>query len=250
MRLVRWAVSLVVMGALVPSWAQAQSTEPGRESAPVVAAAPEDGAEKFGGGTAALTLGMAEFMPRNGASAWTYAGVGYVTRATGGDLIWAAVQLPNGAVIEGVDAFFNDTSAGASGRVLLTRFFGNNSFEDVGNAITPAGTPGFVTVSFDTSLVVDNTTNIYVVYLDMPIDGGISAKGVRVRYHLQVSPAPATATFTDVPTTHPIFRFVEALAASGVTGGCGGGNFCPDAPLTRGQMAVFLSTALGLHFPY
>jgi hypothetical protein len=63
-----------------------------------------------------------------------------------------------------------------------------------------------------------------------------------------VSPAPATATFGDVPTSHPFFRYVEALVASGITAGCGGGNYCPDAALTRGQMAVFLSKALGLHF--
>ena len=31
--------------------------------------------------------------------------------------------------------------------------------------------------------------------------------------------------------------------------GCGSGNYCPDANLTRGQMAVFLSKAMGLHFP-
>jgi hypothetical protein len=72
----------------------------------------------------------------------------------------------------------------------------------------------------------------------------------RVRYRLQVSPAPATASFpNDVPTTHPFFRFVEALSAAGVTGGCGAGSYCPDAAVTRGQMAVFLATALGLHFP-
>ncbi len=64
-----------------------------------------------------------------------------------------------------------------------------------------------------------------------------------------MSPAPATASFTDVPTSHPFFPFVEALTASGITAGCGGGNYCPDDPLTRGQMAVFLSTALGLHWP-
>jgi hypothetical protein len=72
---------------------------------------------------------------------------------------------------------------------------------------------------------------------------------VGVRYKLQVSPAPASATFGDVPTDHPFFRFVEALAASGITAGCGGGNFCPNDPITRGQMAVFLAAALGLHFP-
>jgi hypothetical protein len=63
-----------------------------------------------------------------------------------------------------------------------------------------------------------------------------------------VSPAPGSATFGDVPTSHPFFQFIEALVASGITAGCGGGNYCPDAPLTRGQMAVFLSKALGLHF--
>jgi hypothetical protein len=72
---------------------------------------------------------------------------------------------------------------------------------------------------------------------------------IRVQWSRQVSPAPSTASFGDVPTNHPFFQFVEALAAAGITGGCGGGTFCPDAPLTRGQMAVFLAVALGLYFP-
>jgi hypothetical protein len=71
-----------------------------------------------------------------------------------------------------------------------------------------------------------------------------------VWWHRRVSDAPAVATFGDVPTSHPFFQFIEALAASGITGGCGGGNFCPDAPMTRGQMAAFLAKALGLHFPH
>ena len=65
-----------------------------------------------------------------------------------------------------------------------------------------------------------------------------------------MSPAPAQATFSDVPLTHPFSQYVEALAASGITAGCGAGKFCPDAALTRGQMAVFLAKALGLHFAY
>ncbi len=38
------------------------------------------------------------------------------------------------------------------------------------------------------------------------------------------------------------------LAASGITAGCNtaGTHFCPDAPVTRGQMAAFLVRALGL----
>jgi hypothetical protein len=67
---------------------------------------------------------------------------------------------------------------------------------------------------------------------------------------LRVSPAPGTATFpNDVPTSHPYFRFIEALAAAGITGGCGPGSYCPNSPITRGEMAVFLAAALGLHWP-
>jgi hypothetical protein len=63
-----------------------------------------------------------------------------------------------------------------------------------------------------------------------------------------ISPAPGTATFNDVPTTHPFFQFIEALHASGITGGCQASPplYCPDDSVTRGQMAVFLAKALGL----
>lgn len=48
-------------------------------------------------------------------------------------------------------------------------------------------------------------------------------------------------TFSDVPSSHRFFADIEALAASGVTGGCGGGRYCPDGLVTRGQMAAFLN---------
>ena len=96
-------------------------------------------------------------------------------------------------------------------------------------------------------LVIDNENNTYFLEVGAPNAGTIFA-AVRVYYTLQVSPAPAVATFSDVPPSHPFFRFIEALVASGITAGCGGGNFCPDTPLTRGQMAVFLAIGLGLHF--
>jgi len=46
--------------------------------------------------------------------------------------------------------------------------------------------------------------------------------------------------FADVPTSYWAAPWIKQLAAEGVTGGCGGGNFCPDSPVTRAQMAVFL----------
>jgi hypothetical protein len=98
------------------------------------------------------------------------------------------------------------------------------------------------------AIVVDNTQNSYL--LSGWADASTAALGgIIVGYVLQVSPPPAVATFNDVPTTDPAFQYVEALVASGVTAGCGGGNYCPDAPLTRRQMAVFLAKALGLQWP-
>jgi hypothetical protein len=73
--------------------------------------------------------------------------------------------------------------------------------------------------------------------------------GVEIWWRRTVS-APGAQTFNDVPSTNQFYQFIEALAASGITGGCGGGNYCPDNPVTRGQMAVFLSKALGLHWPH
>ena len=60
------------------------------------------------------------------------------------------------------------------------------------------------------------------------------------------TPPDATGVFGDVPTSSPFARWIEELARRGVTGGCGGGMFCPQSAVTRGQMAVFLSTTFGL----
>lgn len=80
-------------------------------------------------------------------------------------------------------------------------------------------------------------------------DGSSKFNAVQVGYHRMVTPAPGSATFGDVPPSDPGFQFIEALVASGITAGCGGGNYCPDNPLTRRQMAVFLAKGFGLHWP-
>ena len=51
---------------------------------------------------------------------------------------------------------------------------------------------------------------------------------------------PGEAYFTDVPTTHPYFKWIQRMKLDGVTGGCGTALYCPDNPVTRGQMAIFL----------
>ena len=60
------------------------------------------------------------------------------------------------------------------------------------------------------------------------------------------SPPPATGVFNDVPPGSFADAFIEQLALEMITGGCGGGNYCPDDPVTRAQMAVFLVRAFNL----
>jgi len=51
-------------------------------------------------------------------------------------------------------------------------------------------------------------------------------------------------SFPDVPVANPFYAYVENIFHNGITGGCGGGNYCPDASVTRAQMAVFLEKAV------
>ena len=59
-----------------------------------------------------------------------------------------------------------------------------------------------------------------------------------------VPPAATGAVFGDVPANAFAAAWIERLAAEGIASGCGGGNFCPIASVTRAQMAVFLLKAL------
>ena len=175
----------------------------------------------------------------------------------------AQLDIPNGAVLEFLRTWWDDTNvthdvtfflfetcqpSTGPGVPVQTQIISVSSTGSAGAGSTGAGL-GNITANSD-----DCTYRVRARFgngnLIGPGDNTLAINKARVRWRRQVTPAPATATFTDVPTGHPLFRFVEALVSSGITGGCGGGNYCPDAPLTRGQMAVFLSVALGLNWGF
>ena len=63
---------------------------------------------------------------------------------------------------------------------------------------------------------------------------------LKSKYGLCYQPPPCTGVFDDVPCSSSFAPWIEALAAEGITGGCGGDNYCPQNPVRRDQMAVFL----------
>ncbi len=61
------------------------------------------------------------------------------------------------------------------------------------------------------------------------------------------TPPPAVGVFNDVPASDPFAPWIEELFRRGVVAGCGtagGPNYCPDEPVLRRQMPVFLLKTL------
>ncbi len=66
---------------------------------------------------------------------------------------------------------------------------------------------------------------------------------LKAKFGICYVPPPCAGTFTDVACPSTFANWIEALAALGITGGCGGTNYCPGSPVRRDQMAVFLLKA-------
>ena len=219
----------------------------------------------FGTGQQETWIGASEFTPLDPAGeyrrlldyAWHLANETTLSHVT------AQIDLPAGAHLSQISCvlYDNDPTPGAT---VAWHF-------EIGRSWFPSGT---VVDTVHTSMSANyddpdyhhtpHTVDHTIVYRDLPswrflynltvkLDSGntdVRLWGCSLLWERTVSPAPVAASFSDVPTGHLFFQHIEALAASGITAGCGGGNYCPDDPVTRGQMAVFLAKALGLHWPY
>jgi len=175
-----------------------------------------------------------------------------------GPCLYAIPRLPDGALLTGIEAYFCNTEPSHNtyplGVQLYSSWYDGTNTTYLGAAVYSNSSNGCGEFEIADLTPLNYQVNYFNNQLVLvghieKSDGSQAFAGVNLYYRLQVSPAPLTSDFNDVPTSSPQFQFIEALYASGVTAGCGSGNFCPDAPLTRGQMATFLSKALGLHWP-
>jgi hypothetical protein len=258
-RIGTWVLSLLVavgMGMLgTPGgvWGQNLSDLLSRGEAQVVAPSPTP--RTFGtANSTAHVVGASEFDPLSNTIGWGYGTFGKQGLDTGQMVAW--VRLPAGAMVTSIELEGCDTSNAREIQFSLVRVAspaGPGQTLAVGVTGGPE-TPGcaFFPVTLFNPVVIDNEHNTYATPVVAPSGPSdfTAVTAVRIYYTLQVSPAPAVASFGDVPPGHPFFPFIEALKASGITSGCQTSPplYCPDQALTRGQMAVFLSTALGLHF--
>ena len=68
---------------------------------------------------------------------------------------------------------------------------------------------------------------------------------LKAKHGASFTPTDVPPTFTDT-AGHFAEDWIEQLAAEGITSGCGAGIYCPDSPVTRAQMAIFLVKTFNL----
>lgn len=257
-----WFGIAVGLSSVVPIAAAQVPSEPGAVTMPAVPQVPrEQQLREFGAGTFnILNIGASQFVSKGlGNASFNYYAHGYVTAAANNSTYWAPVVLPSGARVRVVDLFACDTNSSTSHvTATLTGYSGipspaTGDYVVVTSTALPGNGCGHSSLLIDHTISNDVTQggSFYVINLFMgAADSSNRFKGVNLWWTRQVSPAPATASFADVPTEHWAFQFIEALRSSSITTGCGTGVYCPDNNVTRAEMAVFLSRALGLHWPF
>jgi len=226
-------------------------------------------AQSYGDQSQVLTIGVTQFHGVEGAQS-VIDSVGYLRNVVPGGSWYflAPLNLPEGAKIEQICLYADDSDPAdffyvQAYLVVVKLAPGGESPAQVPvpGASVISGNVGFGyycsdaldytlrgRVDVDNDGALDAAVHYLALYLPNPSQNALGFGGVRITWRRQISPGPSTPTFGDVPAADGAFPFIEALAASGITAGCSGGNYCPEAFLTRRQMAVFLAKALGLHW--
>ncbi len=215
----------------------------------------------FGAGSNYTSIAAKSFIGRQDipTSVWEYNGGDAacclnLSRKGGENFADSEFNLPPGVALQSVRYWAHDANAAQDMSFLVfeTCLPASSAGSNVYTLVTQGTTTG--SAGFQSGLLagagfnVNNRDCTFTARLRFDDTVNLTFQKLRVEWRRQIAGAPAVATFVDVPTGHFFFRFIEALAATGITAGCGPGpTYCPDNPVTRAQMAVFLSVALGLN---
>ncbi len=195
--------------------------------------------------TGAFTTSPMLYMPRVGYSATNHNGQGTVPNPTN---VLSIVRTNPGSTSSAASVNFTLTFSSAVTGVDTSAPFNDFSLTSSGltgasvSAVSGSGKVYTVTVTTGSGNgtlrlnVVDN--NSIVDIASNPLGGSIAGDG---NYITGESYSIVKAlTFTDVPFSYWDSSYIERLYNSGITSGCGVGTYCPETPVTRAQMAIFL----------
>ena len=205
-------------------------------------------------GTTYYTMGAAEFLPKDSISTYgTFTSPAGRYATSSGAVFQTTPHVPGGALLTYLELDYCDEDQFDALTISLSDcdYLGVCTYPPMGFIETSIPTnvcSGYLWIDLSSLNYTVNNYSRRLLLEIAPGSGSIdkSFYGAVIGYKLQVSQPPGTPTFNDVPSSDLGYQYIEALAASGITGGCGGGNFCPDNPVTRRQMAIFIAKALGL----
>jgi len=110
--------------------------------------------------------------------------------------------------------------------------------------LRPIGNPSFPNDPLADTLPPNPLLGEAGTFGSLTAENSWSLSGSRFGYRIYGDMVNGTPTFADVSPDHWAFSFIEKLATTGITSGCGGGNYCPSSSVTRAQMAVFLERGI------
>jgi hypothetical protein len=220
---------------------------------------------QFGTKELSTVIPTASFTPAASAISYFNEGFTYFQVTVGNPAVFLGpLNLPAGAKLNQICGFIRDDDAAndVTVDVAVVELGDAAAAPNVTNlaTVTSSGTPHYQLLCVNPPA---NTTirafgdgdgaggNAYLSYrvaVTLKASAQLALGGALVKWQRQQAPAPAVATFGDVPTNFLFFRAIENLAAAGITGGCSPGNYCPNNNITRGEAAAFFSKALGLSF--
>ena len=195
-----------------------------------------------------LNLGNdADHLTTSSGNDWTTSGTGVTSNAASGSSISLTVNAdaatPGSFIIDRVE-----WQGAASGAAYYDGpLFGLASFDDVP---TSASIWSYVEAVYREGITSGCSTSPPRYCPNNSITRGQMAVFICRAAGIEPYNNP-TPTFGDVPSSSSQYAYVEALVREGVTSGCSTTPklYCPNSPVTRGQMAVFLCRAAGLS-PY
>jgi hypothetical protein len=155
-----------------------------------------------------------------------------------------AVDTAGNGVLEPGELVFlqptwtNETGAAASLTGHTVNFYGPSgaTYSNPGTSGNYGSIADGASASCATCYTIQTTAAVRPVqHWDTTINETITPSATSVNWVVHVG-----ESFPDVPTSQQFYKFIENLFHNGITGGCGGGAYCPVGSTTRGQMAVFL----------
>lgn len=148
---------------------------------------------------------------------------------------WATVpgSSPGAVCVAPVVTLIAPDSGAAAGGVPIAisgDHFQDDAWATLGNALAGSVTVvGPDTISAVTPPLDPGTL------ADVAVTNPDGRRGVLARAYF--------ADFLDVPSSNLFHQDIETIVRAGITAGCGAGNYCVGASVTRAQMAVFLLKA-------